>query len=95
MDSWTDIVQVSAGELPTLGVKANGTVGGAGSQLLRPARRGLVDRYRPGELRYYLTVGLKADGTVVGVGYNNYGSSRGFVDRYRPGERWCVSTPWA
>ena len=31
VDSWTDIVQVSAGYNHTLGVKANGTVVGAGT----------------------------------------------------------------
>jgi len=32
-----------------------------------------LDRYHPGGGRDYHTVGLKADGTVVAVGYNGYG----------------------
>ncbi len=72
MGNWTDIIQVAAGYLHTVGLKADGTavaVGANGGQLDVGNWTDIV-QVTAGCLH---TVGLKADGTVVAVGNNARG----------------------
>ena len=73
VNGWRNIVQVAAGGVHTVGLKADGTVLAVGynddGQCKVNGWRNIV-QFAAG---CYHTVGLKADGTVVAVGYNEYG----------------------
>ena len=70
---WTNIIQVAAGELHTVGLKADRTVVAVGFCYFGECNVGgwtdIIQVAAGGEH----TLGLKADGTVVAVGRNGYG----------------------
>jgi alpha-tubulin suppressor-like RCC1 family protein len=73
---WTDIIQVAAGYIQTVGLRADGTVVAVGWGY--SAAEGERQPYEVGDWTGIIqvaagglyTVGLKSDGTVVAVGYN-------------------------
>ena len=73
VSGWTDIIQVAAGELHTVGLKSDGTVVAVGwnefGQCEVEGWTG-INQTAAGD---HHTVGLKSDGTVVAVGWNRYG----------------------
>jgi hypothetical protein len=84
--NWTGITQTAAGVSHTVGVKSNGTVVAAGSNtegqcdvgnwtgiIQVDTVGGAYTADSPMSIRYPHTVGLKADGTVVAVGNNEFG----------------------
>lgn len=74
-NKWSDIVQVSAGNGYTFGVRANGTVMVAGEDYT--GMYGISDWTDIIEIntRWFTTVGLKSDGTVVVTGEDFEGKS--------------------
>jgi hypothetical protein len=75
VSGWTDITQVAAGNIHTVGVKDNGTVVAVGNNYYGQCNvSGWTDIVQVSASGcYYHTVGLKADGTVVAEGNNYYG----------------------
>ena len=86
--NWTDIVNVAVGEYHTVGLKADGTVVATGCTNYEPSPSLPIPwvNVQGGQCNVsawrditqvaggvYHTVGLKADGTVVAVGLNDYG----------------------
>jgi alpha-tubulin suppressor-like RCC1 family protein len=84
--NWTGITQIAAGVSQTLGVKSDGTVVAAGNNtegqcdvgnwtdiIQIDTVGGAYTADSPIAIRYPHTVGLKADGTVVAVGNNEFG----------------------
>ena len=68
VDGWTNIIAISAGELHTVGLRADGTVVAVGSNNEGQINVGgwaNIIAISAGEL---YTLGLKSDGTVVGTG---------------------------
>ncbi len=73
VDSWTDIVAISAELIHTIGLKSDGTVVATGSNDDGQCN---VDNWTDivaVSAGYWHTVGLKSDGTVVAAGSNEYG----------------------
>lgn len=75
-ESWTDIVQISAGRLHVAGVKSDGTVVTCGRPLFEEeGDEGEFNVENWTDIVYVTadnqtTVGLKKDGTIVSTGYN-------------------------
>ena len=70
MDTWFDIVSISAGSSHVIGLKPDGTLFAAGRN-----DHGECDVYNLYDIvaigtGYYNTLGLKSDGTVVATGDN-------------------------
>ena len=73
MESWTDIVAVSAGKKHTIGLRYDGTVVGVGyNQYGQCDVDSWTDIVAVSTADEH-TVGLKSDGTVVAAGSNKYG----------------------
>lgn len=73
IDSWENILSISAGGYYSLGLQADGTVVAVGDnsdgQCNIKSWTGIIDV----AAGYQHSVGLKMDGTVVATGYNEYG----------------------
>ena len=73
VQSWSDIIAVSAGNWHSVGLKSDGTVVSAGNKNSKKCK---VDSWKDivaVSAGYEHTVGLKADGTVIATGSNNAG----------------------
>ena len=75
MDEWSDIVQVSADYLHTIGLKTDGTVVAVGHNEYGQSDVDSWSDIVQIVAGMYHTIGLKTDGTVVAVGDNEYGQS--------------------
>lgn len=84
--SWTNIVQVSAGRLHAIGLKSDGTVVTCGRPLFEEeGDEGEFDVADWKDIVYVsadnqTTVGLKSDGTVIVTGYNNKWYTKDWID---------------
>lgn len=84
--SWTNIVQVSAGRLHAIGLKSDGTVVTCGRPLFE--EEGDKGKFNVADWKDIVyvsadnqtTVGLKSDGTVIVTGYNNKRYTKDWID---------------
>jgi len=73
VSDWTDIIQISAGEAHTVGLKSDGTVVAVGHNVFGQLDVNEWKNIIQIAAGPYHTVGLKSDGTVIAVGYNEAG----------------------
>jgi hypothetical protein len=73
VSSWTDIVQVAAGEYHTVGLKSDGTVVAVGDNTYGQTHTNDWTDIVQIAAGKSFTLGLKSDGTVVATGRDNYG----------------------
>lgn len=72
VSSWSDIIEVSAGDYHTVGIKSNGTVVTVGNNDYNQCEISSWNDIMSISAGNTHTVGLKSDGTVLAVGNNTY-----------------------